>query len=216
MEPAAHAQDQEFRSPGELIRPVLAHLETLVGRVTPDRFDRPTPCPDFTVGQLRAHILGWMDYYGRAFEDPAGAQERPDPNSYAAPDDPREGAGVVASAASRISAAVDSGVADGPVKVVKSSMPGGGALTMAMWEALVHGSDLAQATGQPWDPPEEAAQVVLAFGQNMLTDEYRGAGKDFGHQVPVPDDAPALDRLIGFSGRDPHWTPPGRLGPSSH
>lgn len=36
----------------------------------------------------------------------------------------------------------------------------------------------------------------------MLTDEYRGEGKDFGPAVPVPEDAPALDRLLGFSGRD--------------
>jgi hypothetical protein len=30
----------------------------------------------------------------------------------------------------------------------------------------------------------------------------------FGPVVPVPDDAPAFDRLLGRTGRDPGWTPP--------
>jgi hypothetical protein len=29
----------------------------------------------------------------------------------------------------------------------------------------------------------------------------------FGPVVPVPDDAPLLDRVIGLSGRDPGWKP---------
>jgi hypothetical protein len=37
-----------------------------------------------------------------------------------------------------------------------------------------------------------------------------GAADDgglFGPPVAVPDDAPAIDRLIGATGRDPHWAP---------
>ena len=37
-----------------------------------------------------------------------------------------------------------------------------------------------------------------------LAPEYRGPDKSFGYEVPVPDDASAVDRLIGFLGRDPH------------
>jgi uncharacterized protein (TIGR03086 family) len=210
METTTHAQDREFKAPGELIVPVLEDLQTVVANVTPEMFGRPTPCPDFDVARLRAHILGWMDYYGIAFEDPDGASVRPDPNEFAAPDDPKEGAAVIAEAAAKIAKAVDGGIADRPVKVVRSSMPGTGALTMAMWEALVHGNDLATATGQSWQPPEEAAEMVLGFGRSTLTDEYRGPAKDFSYAVPVADDASALDRLTGFSGRDPHWTPPTR------
>jgi hypothetical protein len=37
--------------------------------------------------------------------------------------------------------------------------------------------------------------------------ESRGPGKAFGPEVPVPDDAPSYDRLAGWFGRDPAWTP---------
>jgi hypothetical protein len=45
----------------------------------------------------------------------------------------------------------------------------------------------------------------LAFAPTMLTDDYQGEGKAFAKPVAVPGTAPALDRLVGLSSRDPHW-----------
>ena len=39
-----------------------------------------------------------------------------------------------------------------------------------------------------------------------IEDLIRGSGQ-FGARVPVPDDAPVQDRLVGFIGRDPQWAP---------
>ncbi len=208
MDSTTPAGRSDVPSASDLIVPVLTDLQILVGQVLPAQYGRPTPCPGFDVAALRQHILGWTNYFGFALADPDGTADRPDPATFEAPGDPQQAATVVAEAAERAGRAVKAGIASRPVKLVSASLPGDGALTMVMWETLVHGNDLAVATGQSWRPPADAAQVVLPFAAAMLTDEYRGPGKDFGPEVTVPDDAPALDRLIGFSGRTPGWRPP--------
>jgi len=187
---------------------VLHDLENVIRQVTPDQFGRPTPCPEFDVAALRQHMLAWADFFSVAATDPDGTGDRPDPQAYTAPDDPDEAAQVISRASQRFQQAVQDGVEDRPVKVVQSSMPGTGALSLALWEFMIHGHDLASATGQPWSPPEAAVDLVQPFAQSMLSDEYRGEGKDFAYAVDVPADAPAFERLLGFCGRDPHWTAP--------
>jgi uncharacterized protein (TIGR03086 family) len=192
---------------GRLIGPVLENLAVLVANVRPEQFADPTPCSGFDVAALRSHILGWATFFGAALNDPEGSTDRPDPKKFVAPDDPQAAADSLRAAAERIAEAVDHGVAGRSVLMVQASMPGDSMLRMALWEYITHGNDLASATGQPWDPPVAAIENVLEFGPTMLTDEYRGPGKDFGTIVPVPADAPPLERLLGFCGRDPHWKP---------
>jgi uncharacterized protein (TIGR03086 family) len=75
---------------------------------------------------------------------------------------------------------------------------------MYLVDLVVHGWELARATGQPYEPEPEAVARALDFTDQMVEmGRQRGA---FGPPVPVPDDAPALDRLLGIVGRDPAWT----------
>jgi hypothetical protein len=41
----------------------------------------------------------------------------------------------------------------------------------------------------------------------MLRPQFRGPDKAFGFEVPVSGEAPIYDRLAGWFGRDPAWSP---------
>lgn len=188
---------------GPLLRTVLADLEQVFASIEPAQLTAPTPCPDFTVADLRKHILGWVTFFAAAVNDPDGKTERPDAQTYEAPVDADADAAAVHKAAADLDGAISAGAADGDIKLTAGTMPGAGALQLILWEYIVHGWDLATATGQPWAPPVAGSEQALTFANGMLTPEWRG--KDFGDPIEVPDDASALDKLLGFSGRDPNW-----------
>jgi uncharacterized protein (TIGR03086 family) len=73
-------------------------------------------------------------------------------------------------------------------------------------DILVHGWDLARATGQPDEMDHELADASAAWGRENLLPERRGDA--FAQEVPVADDVPASGRLAAVFGRDPSWSPP--------
>ena len=87
-------------------------------------------------------------------------------------------------------------------------MAGDGVLAMALGEYIIHAWDLASATGQTYAAPEAAVGPAHEFLRGMVAPEYRGPDSNFfDDEVPVGDDAAPLDRLLGFAGRDPQWSP---------
>jgi uncharacterized protein (TIGR03086 family) len=186
---------------------VLDELAGVVGAIAPGQRDDPTPCTEYTVGQLRDHVLGWLRNFADGFADPGGQAPAADISAYHAPADAADAAAQVTSAAARLDRALRDGAAQRPLRLGEAAMPGEMALGMILWEYQMHGWDLARATGQKWSPPAAAAQASLSFAPAMLTDDYQGEGKAFAPPVDVPAGAPALDRLLGLSGRDPAWSP---------
>jgi uncharacterized protein (TIGR03086 family) len=76
-------------------------------------------------------------------------------------------------------------------------------------ELAVHGWDLVAATGQRADLDPALAEHALRWCRQMLRPEFRGPGRAFGPEVAASPDAPAYQRMAGWFGRDPDWTPPG-------
>jgi uncharacterized protein (TIGR03086 family) len=181
---------------------VLSDLESVVAAIKPDQLDDATPCTEFDVAELQRHVLAWLTTFADGFAAPDGRAPS-GIDGYQVSDD---AATAVRDAAQRLTSAIRDGAANRPLYLGESAMPGELALNMILWEYLVHGWDLARATGQPWNPPEAAAAESLAFAPGMLTPDYQGEGKTFGPRVAVPDDASAFDRLLGLSGRDPKWS----------
>jgi uncharacterized protein (TIGR03086 family) len=70
-------------------------------------------------------------------------------------------------------------------------------------DTLVHGWDLARATGQDSTLDAALATAALEFCRPAITDEIRAGRGAFAAIVPVADDASPTDRLVGFLGRQP-------------
>lgn len=169
--------------------------------------EHPTPCAGLNVGELRSHVLGWLQFFAAALSDPAATSPRPDPETFALADGQKAQA-IVEQARADIGRAIADDAAGQMVTMSSAQMAGDGVLGMALGEYIIHAWDLATATGQPYVAPDEAVSPAHAFLVTMVAPEYRGADSGFfDAEVSVDDDASPLDKLLGFAGRDPQWSP---------
>src|SRR5262249_41370828 len=80
-------------------------------------------------------------------------------------------------------------------------MPGPALAGFTTLDILVHGWDLAKATGQPAELDETVAAHVLAFAEQAVTQETRAPR--IAPARPAPAAAPPTARLVAFLGRQP-------------
>lgn len=165
----------------------------------------PTPCTEFTVAELRGHVVSWLTAFTDGFENPAGQCSDSEATGVVG-----TGSAQVRELTDRLSRALPQ-AAERPLAIGGSAMPGTMAVSMILWEYQVHGWDLARSTEQEWSPDEAGLAGSVEFAPGMLTPDFQGPGKAFAPRVAVPADAPLLDTLLGLSGRDPQWQP--RLRP---
>jgi uncharacterized protein (TIGR03086 family) len=187
----------------DLLHPVLIELSSVVEGIDEGQLRGATPCTEYDVQVLRDHTMAWLTTFADGFADSDGRAPLDRIADYRASED---AACEVRAAADRLDRAVRAGAGERPLKLGENAMPGDVALSMILWEYLVHGSDLAQATGQAWQPADAAADAALDFAPGMLTPDYQGVGKTFGPRIEVPTGSSSMDRLLGLSGRHPTWT----------
>jgi uncharacterized protein (TIGR03086 family) len=93
---------------------------------------------------------------------------------------------------------------EGAVKVGAGEVPAKVLVGILSLEFLVHAWDYAQATGQAMEPTPELSEYVLELARRTITPDGR-SNVGFDMPVDVPDDAPAFDRLLAFTGRRPGY-----------
>ena len=176
--------------------------------VADDQLTGPTPCPAYSVADLLDHIGGLSVAFAAAArkeELPGGGAPSADGSRLA--DGWRD---LIASRLDDLGAAwLDPAAYDGVTMAGPIEMPADQAALVALDEVTVHAWDLARATGQPY-PADPAAIAACAAFVEAFEPPPGGAADDgglFGPPVAVPEDAPALHRLVGATGRDPYWTP---------
>jgi uncharacterized protein (TIGR03086 family) len=186
----------------EHVHDLVATVSPVVRSVPEEALDDPTPCSGWSVRDLANHLLGTSEAMRRI-----GAGEELDP------EDPWGTSGDHMSAAwreellSRLegwAGAWDSADAyEG--EAMGGQMPKQLVGQMGFAEVLLHGWDLARATGQDVSPDDavvaDAGEVMAQIGE---MGRKMGA---FEALADVPADAGPLDQVLAQSGRDPGWTP---------
>ena len=172
----------------------VASTAGIVKAVRPDQADAPTPCTEWDVRDLLNHIIGtlWLseallsDRTPRHPMAPGGL-----PGTDLAGQDPAA-ALTAASAGDTLTHVHTTPLGD---------MPGPALAGFTTLDILVHGWDLAQATGQPAALDDILAAHVLAFAEQAITPGFRAPR--IGPAVLVAADASLTDRLVAFLGRQP-------------
>ena len=184
-------------TPIDRLAVVLGCAEPLVAAVRRDQWSAPTPCVQWKVRHLVNHLVGGNFLFARILrgEQPlAGTLGGGDQLG----DDPvaayREAAAAV------LAAFRQPGVLERVFTVPVGSVPGTVALHLRTTEVLVHGWDLACATGHGVSFPDDIVEQELEFTQATLP-QIPSNRKLFGPPRSAPDDAPAIDRLAALLGR---------------
>jgi uncharacterized protein (TIGR03086 family) len=182
--------------------PATAEVARVVAGIRDEQLTAPTPCEGSPVAGLLGHLAGLTHAFRMAAEKtPVEGTASTDPAHLPADWRTRIPAQLDALAAAWRDPAAHRGTA----RAGGVDMPADVAAVVALDEVVVHGWDLAVATGQPYAVDDASAEACRAFAESFGDDRPPGL---YGPVVPVPADAPALDRLLGATGRDPGWRPP--------
>jgi uncharacterized protein (TIGR03086 family) len=164
--------------------------------------DDKTPCPGWDLRTLLNHTILWTSY--SAERRAHGESVAPELMSKDFTAEPGYAEAYQAQLAMAVQAWSRPEAWAGDRSVMGSPMPAADIGAMLIMEMVLHGWDVAKATGQEYHCDGELAQALLSTvqAQGDMFRQYQG----FAAIVPVPDDAPAFDRALSLSGRDPSWT----------
>ena len=181
----------------------VASTAEIVTMTPKDQLSAPTPCTEWDVRALLNHLIGTLWLAAALFGDQAPRYPMAPgalPPGDLAGDDP---AAAYAEAATAALAAAAAGDSLTRVHVTPlGEMPGPALAGFTTLDMLVHGWDLATATGQPADLDGRLAAHVLGFATSALASpETRGPR--IGPAIPVAADAPVTHQLVAFLGRRP-------------
>jgi uncharacterized protein (TIGR03086 family) len=178
----------------------VASTAEIVKATKADQLGAATPCLDWDVRDLLNHIVGALWLAEGMFGDQLPRHQMA-PGSLPATDligdDP---AAAYAEAATAALAATAGDALTRMHVTPLGEMPGPLLAGFTTLDIVVHGWDLAVATGQPADLDGRLAAHVLAFAeQSYATKESRGDG--IGPALPVAADASVTERLTAYLGR---------------
>jgi len=188
----------------KFIAPAAATLLAVARETKPDQLAAPTPCAEYDVRALVNHLLFW----GPSLVG-AGRKELVPPPAGSESDVDLAGGDWLAALERHVGELVavwsEPAAWQGVTRMGgELELPGDLVGGMVTGELVLHGWDLARATGQRPEWDEGLAEFVYAEVARTA-DQGRALGV-YGPATTAAADASALDRALALSGRDPAWT----------
>ena len=153
-----------------------------------DQLDAKTPCDDWDVHTLLDHMLDTQHYFAASARGEDASPPSPNPPEALSHDPVADFERAREDTITAFSA---------PGAIEKT----GPALGIAFSDQLLHGWDLAQATGQDTEMPDGLAAAAYDMIHGRFTEEQRVGV--FKPEVKVGPDASKQDQLLAYTGRNP-------------
>jgi uncharacterized protein (TIGR03086 family) len=179
---------------------------TVVSRVRAEDLDRPTPCAEWNLAALLAHMTAQPDGFAAAAD---GHGESPDEwRVRPLGEDPST---EYARASERVIAAF------APETVLTSAfalpefgdgvqVPGRQAISFHFVDYVVHGWDVARSLGLPYDLPAGLVELAVPVAEAVPGGDRRLVpGAAFAPERSVPDGSGPFARVLALLGRSPSW-----------
>jgi uncharacterized protein (TIGR03086 family) len=186
------------------LTPTTDEVKRIVSAVRDEQLAAPTPDEGTRVAGLLDHFAGLTVAFRMAAEKtPLEGRPTWDPDRL--PSDWRTRIPEQLDALAAAWRATEAG--EGEATAGGVTMPARVMVLVALNEVLLHGWDLAAATGQEYRPDPIAVERCLRFNVNLAENAPDVRDGMYGPRVEVPAGASDFDRLLAATGRDPNWRP---------
>ena len=182
-------------------------MTRLLEAVADGSMEATTPCPDLPLGALIDHVGGFAKVFAASARKELGEFTAQPPDPRAENLEPGWRARMTADLSALADAWDASDAWQGMTRAGGQDLPGAMAGRIALDELVVHGWDIARATGQPFDCDAATLREVESTVQQVRDGNDGDIPGLFGPVLAIADDADAIERVLSLTGRSPGWSP---------
>jgi uncharacterized protein (TIGR03086 family) len=181
--------------PTDQLTVIIPILTNLVDQLHADQLTNPTACANFDVSGVLDHMMGGAAAFAPAFLGEASGRPASTVTAGHVPAvDYRRAMNEL------LDAATSSGAMERTIDAPFGKVSGSVFARFVAFDGLIHGWDIASATGLTYDPPAEVVADVAEFAMATVGPEMRD-GETFAVATEAPAGAGPLEQLVAFSGR---------------